>query len=397
MPATRRILLGAALAMPIAARAEPRLSEGSPPQASGFRLATVVEGLQNPWSIAFLPDGSMLVTERPGRLRLVRDGQLDPRPIEGVPDVHAQGQGGLFEVMAHPGFARNRFIYLTYAHGDSRANRTRLARGVLEGNALRDVRPIFEVDRAKPGNARQEEAPVKPMSVTRRAALLAAPTLAMAGVARAQNFTRPIRIIVPYTPGGVSDITARLIADPMAASLGVAVPVENRAGADGVIGTDVIAKAPADGTTLGLVSVAHPVNAAFYRLPFDTMRDFSFISLTTRTPLVLCAARGFAASTPAELVAHAQRNPRGHVTFAGTGGVVRLAPVLFAQRTGIEMTYVPYRGSTQAHPDLIAGRVDIMFDTVPAALPHIRWFHYRRAGYRDRSRSTKCRAIGPAG
>jgi aldose sugar dehydrogenase len=153
MPATRRILLGAALAMPIAARAEPRLSEGSPPQASGFRLATVVEGLQNPWSIAFLPDGSMLVTERPGRLRLVRDGQLDPRPIEGVPDVHAQGQGGLFEVMAHPGFARNRFIYLTYAHGDSRANRTRLARGVLEGNALRDVRPIFEVDRAKPGNA----------------------------------------------------------------------------------------------------------------------------------------------------------------------------------------------------------------------------------------------------
>jgi tripartite-type tricarboxylate transporter receptor subunit TctC len=211
------------------------------------------------------------------------------------------------------------------------------------------------------------------MTLPRRAALLAAPALILgARAARAQAFpSRPVRIVVPYTPGGVSDITARLIAEPMAAALGVAVPVENRAGADGVIGTDVVAKAPADGHTLALVSVAHPVNAAFYRLPFDTLRDFTFISLTTRTPLVLCAARGFVASTPAELVAHAQRNPRGHVTFAGTGGVVRLAPVLFAQRTGIEMTYVPYRGSTQAHPDLISGRVDIMFDTVPAALPHI--------------------------
>ncbi len=210
------------------------------------------------------------------------------------------------------------------------------------------------------------------MPVSRRAALMAAPALAVAHGVRAQSFpSRPVRVVVPYTPGGVSDITARLIADPMAAALGVAVPVENRAGADGVIGTEVVAKSPPDGHTLALVSVGHPVNAAFYRLPYDTLRDFTFITLTTRTPLVLCAARSFAASTPAELVAHAGRHPRGHVTFAGTSGVVRLAPVLFAQRTGIEMTYVPYRGSTQAHPDLMAGRVDIMFDTVPAALPHI--------------------------
>ncbi len=211
------------------------------------------------------------------------------------------------------------------------------------------------------------------ITLGRRASLLAAPSLFLgAAAARAQAFpSRPVRIIVPYTPGGVSDITARLIAEPMAAALGQAVPVENRAGADGVIGTDVIAKAAPDGHTLGLVSVGHPVNAAFYRLPFDTIRDFTFLSMTTRTPLVMCAARSFAPNNAAEFVALAKSQPAGQLTFAGTAGVVRLAPVLFAQRTGIEMTYVPYRGSTQAHPDLIAGRVNVMFDTVPAALAHI--------------------------
>ena len=208
------------------------------------------------------------------------------------------------------------------------------------------------------------------MNLTRRVAL-AAPAILLAARANAQaGFpNRAVRMIVPYTPGGVSDITARLIAEPLAAAWGQPVPVENRAGADGVIGTEVVARSAPDGHTLGLVSVAHPINAAFYRLPFDTMRDFTFITQTTVTPLVLCAPKAFAPNTPAELVEYAKRNPG--VTFAGTGGVVRLAPVLFAERTGIKLENVPYRGSTQAHPDLIANRVNIMFDTVPAALPHI--------------------------
>ncbi len=208
------------------------------------------------------------------------------------------------------------------------------------------------------------------MPLSRRP-LLAAPFLLAAGRAAAQQGfpSRPVRIVVPYTPGGVSDITARLIAEPLAAAWGQPVAVENRAGADGVIGTEAVARSAPDGHTLGLVSVGHPVNPAYYKLPFDTMRDFSFITQCTVTPLCLCAAPGFAASTPAELIAHARRNPG--VTFAGTGGVVRLAPVLFGQRAEIELAYVPYRGSTQAHPDLMSGRVDIMFDTVPAVLPHI--------------------------
>jgi len=207
------------------------------------------------------------------------------------------------------------------------------------------------------------------MGITRRLAL-ASPALLLGRATRAEAFpNRPVRFIVPYTPGGVSDITARLMAEPLAAAWGQPVPVENRAGADGVIGTEVLARSAPDGHVLALVSVGHPVNAAYYKLPYDTLGDFSFVTQTTSTPLVLCAAKGFGPSTVAELIAHAKSS--GGVTFAGTGGVVRLAPVLFGQLTETELTYIPYRGSTQAHPDLIAGRVDIMFDTVPAALPHI--------------------------
>lgn len=122
---------------------------GNPDQK--YRKVTVVQGLEHPWGIAWLPDGAMLITERPGRLRLVRNGKLEPGAIAGVPDVLAINQGGLLDVAVHPNFADNRFVYLTYAHGTQNANRTRIARGVLDGNALRDVRVIFEVSQAKSG------------------------------------------------------------------------------------------------------------------------------------------------------------------------------------------------------------------------------------------------------
>jgi glucose/arabinose dehydrogenase len=148
------MLLGGALAAVAGgAKAETLLSERAPPDTAGIRLVTVTEGFERPWALAFLPDGTMLVTERPGRLRYVRDGQIDPRAIEGVPPVHAAGQGGLLDVVPHPDFARNRTIYLTYAHGDASANRTRLARAVLDGHALRDLRVIFENNRDKPANS----------------------------------------------------------------------------------------------------------------------------------------------------------------------------------------------------------------------------------------------------
>lgn len=119
--------------------------------SQGFRQTTIVSGLERPWSMAWLPDGTMLITEKAGRLRLVRNGALDPTPIAGVPEVMSAGQGGLLDVSLHPRFAENRWVYLTYSHGTQSANRTRVARAKFDGKALRDLQVIFEVTQAKSG------------------------------------------------------------------------------------------------------------------------------------------------------------------------------------------------------------------------------------------------------
>ena len=116
------------------------------------RLVPVVKGLEHPWSMVWLPDRTMLVTERLGRLRIVRNGVLDPTAIGGVPAVFASGQGGLMDISLHPQFAKNRLVYLTYAHGNNIANRTRLARAVFDGKNLKDLQVIFEVSPVKPGS-----------------------------------------------------------------------------------------------------------------------------------------------------------------------------------------------------------------------------------------------------
>lgn len=124
---------------------------GAVPSASGYELETLVKGLAHPWSMAWLPNGDMLVTERPGRLRVVRDGQLLSEPVAGVPEVLAFGQGGLMEVSLHPRFEQTKWVYLTYSAGTRNENRTVIARGTLDGNTLRDVKVIFEVNRLKSG------------------------------------------------------------------------------------------------------------------------------------------------------------------------------------------------------------------------------------------------------
>jgi len=117
---------------------------GDVPESTGWRTEVVTKGLSHPWSIAWLPNGLALVTERVGRLRLIHEGKLDPRPISGLPPILAHGQGGLLDVSLHPDFTVNQLVYLTLSIGDPAANRTALARGRLDGHALRDTKVIFQ-------------------------------------------------------------------------------------------------------------------------------------------------------------------------------------------------------------------------------------------------------------
>jgi glucose/arabinose dehydrogenase len=155
----RQTLLAALLGLGIATGAGAQQTfqaAGDPALNFDYRQVAVAEGLEHPWSIAWLPDGTALVTERPGRLRAIRNGRLDPTPIPGTPEVLVAAerglifQSGLFEVSPHPNFAQNRQLYLTYAHGTQQENRLRLARGTFDGQRITDLRVIFEVSQPKP-------------------------------------------------------------------------------------------------------------------------------------------------------------------------------------------------------------------------------------------------------
>jgi tripartite-type tricarboxylate transporter receptor subunit TctC len=203
-----------------------------------------------------------------------------------------------------------------------------------------------------------------------RRLLLAAPALLLAAHVRAAGRfpSRPVRIIVPYPPGGVSDITARLLAEHLTPVWGQPVSVENRTGANGMVGAEVCARSTPDGTTLCLAGTAHTISPALYRVPYDTLRDLTYITTTSQTPQALIVAPDFPPSSVAEFVEYVQARPdsTSYATFGALG------MELLCHRAGLRMTRVPYRGSTQGHPDLIAGRVQAMLDTVTPTLPHVR-------------------------
>jgi tripartite-type tricarboxylate transporter receptor subunit TctC len=210
--------------------------------------------------------------------------------------------------------------------------------------------------------------------ITRRTFVAAA--LAIPAVARAQGWVpqRPVRIIVPYTAGGASDITARLIAERMRGALGQAGVVENRTGASGIIGTEAVAKAVPDGTTIALVASSHVVNRALFpTLPFDPISDFAPITLTAHVQLVLVVPASHPARNVPELMAWAQAQGAGRAAFAssGNGSNPHILAADLLRRAGVEMEHVPYRGSTAAHADLLAGRTQMMFDALAAVQPHV--------------------------
>jgi len=196
----------------------------------------------------------------------------------------------------------------------------------------------------------------------------------VAGGALAQNWpSRPIRMIVPYTPGGYTDFMARTVSQKLSETLGQSIVIENRPGANSVIGADAVAKAAPDGYTFGTVIAAHAVNPSLNpKLPYDVLKDFSYVSLMSVAPLMMAARKDLPANSVQELIALAKAKP-GQLNFAssGIGAAAHLTMELFKSRTGINMVHVPYKGTAPALTDLLGGRVDVMFDTVSAFAAHV--------------------------
>ena len=192
------------------------------------------------------------------------------------------------------------------------------------------------------------------------AAALAAPAAAFA-----QNWPgKPIRLIVPYPPGGFTDVTARLIGQKLGERLGQTVVVDNKSGANGTLGVDALAKAPADGYTLAVVIAAHAANTTLYaKLPYDPRKDLAAVSLIGISPLVAAVNNDAPFKTVPELVAYAKKNP-GKVSFgsSGNGSAAHLTTELLKSVTGTDMVHIPYRGAAAALTDLMGGQIQLFLD-----------------------------------
>jgi tripartite-type tricarboxylate transporter receptor subunit TctC len=186
--------------------------------------------------------------------------------------------------------------------------------------------------------------------------------------------TRPVRWVVPYTPGGGTDITARIVAQWLSERLGQQFIIENKPGAGNNIGTEAVVNAPPDGYTLLLVNPANAINATLYRkLSFNFLRDIVPVAGVMRVPNVMEVNPEVPAKTVAEFIAYAKANP-GKINWAtsGNGTSVHLSGELFKMMTGVDLTHIPYKGSAPALTDMIAGTVQVIFDNMPPSLPHIR-------------------------
>ncbi len=208
------------------------------------------------------------------------------------------------------------------------------------------------------------------------ACLLAALTIGTHAAAQDQAASYPaknIRIIVPFTPGGGNDIMGRYIAAKMSERFGRQTFVENRPGADGIIGSDVAAKSPPDGYTLLIVSVSYAMNAALHKLPYDPVKSFAPISQIGHGPSVIAVTPSLPVNSIAQLIALAKARPgQLHYASSGIGGVNHFAAELFKQATKTDIAHVPYKGGGPAMIDVMAGQVEVLFNALTSALVHIR-------------------------
>ena len=215
---------------------------------------------------------------------------------------------------------------------------------------------------------------------------------AAANLAAAQSWpARPLRLVAPYAAGGPIDISARLLAARLQESLGQPVVVENRPGAGGNIGVDLIAKGPADGYNLVMSAIATlAINPSLYPgLPYDTLKDLRHVTLLVQVPNVLIVANDLPAKSVKELIALARERP-GKLDFGSgsTGSTGHLAGEMFKMATGTFMVHIPYKGSAPALADMMAGRIHLMFDNLASALPSIRSEKVRALAVTTRKRSS---------
>jgi len=197
-----------------------------------------------------------------------------------------------------------------------------------------------------------------------------------AALACAQTYpTKPIRLVVPFPPGGATDILARDVAQKLTEAWGQSVIVDNRPGAGGNIGSELVAKSAPDGYTLEMGTVGtHAINASLYaKMPYDHVKDFTPVILVAGVPNVLVVNPSVPANSVGELITYAKANP-GKLNFAssGNGTSIHLSGELFKVMAGVQITHIPYKGSAPALQDLLAGQVQMMFDNLPPSLPQIK-------------------------
>src|SRR3954466_8627310 len=206
-------------------------------------------------------------------------------------------------------------------------------------------------------------------------ALVAACALLLAVEAAGQSYpARAVKIVVPATPGGAIDLIARTLGEKLTPALGQPVVVENKPGAANNLGTDFVAKSPPDGYTLVIVASSHATNKWLYKnLPYDPVKDFAPVAYTHVVPLLLAVNPSVPAKSVPELVTWIKANPdKAIYASSGSGSSLHMAAELFMNMTGTKMHHVPYKGSSAAHPDLLAGRTAMIFDTITAVRGHVK-------------------------
>ncbi len=211
----------------------------------------------------------------------------------------------------------------------------------------------------------------------------------IAQTAAAENYpARPIRIIVPTGAGGITDILARIVGQRLGENLSQKVIVENRPGASGIVGSDVVAKSPPDGYTLLMVYPSHPVNPSlFANMPYDTVKSFAPITMVSGVTLVLAVNAALPARNLQELIAMAKDKP-GQLNFSsvGAGSLGHLGAELFRSLAGVNITHVPYKGAPQAMMAVLSGEVSMFFDTPITILPHLKAGKVRALGVSTKTR-----------